>query len=101
MSLLRNKNYMIVTFIWSIDASVYYAFAIVWPSMVQALYSDGRHIWAGWASCVVTGGITVGMVSAGLLRKKIHLVLRVCFFIGSSLLAGKHSRRICEHSIPS
>ena len=96
MSLCKNKAWLVITFIWSIDASVYYAFAIIWPDMVNVLYANGRHLWAGWASCVVTGGITVGMVGGGLVKKKVHWILRICFFIGSALLAGKylHSSKI-------
>src|ERR1700759_2585761 len=96
MGLCKNRTWMMVTFIWSIDASVYYAFAIIWPDMVNVLYANGRHMWAGWASCVVTGGITVGMVGAGIVKKKVHWILRICFFIGSSLLAGKICSRWIE-----
>jgi predicted MFS family arabinose efflux permease len=89
MRVCKNRTWLAVAMIWSIDASVYYAFAIIWPQMVQVLYADGRHIWAGWASCVVTGGITLGLILGGLVKKKIHWILRICFFIGSTLLACK------------
>jgi hypothetical protein len=75
--------------IWSIGASVYYAFAIIWPNMVLGLYADGRHMWAGWAACVVGGGITLGEILAGLGKRKLHWLIRIVFFSGSALLAGK------------
>ncbi|KAH8647972.1 fungal trichothecene efflux pump [Xylariales sp. PMI_506] len=88
MGLCKNRTWVLITFIWAVDASVYYAFAIIWPDMVNELYADGQNLWAGWASCVVTGGITIGMVSAGFLTKRVHWVLRCCFFIGSVFLAA-------------
>src|ERR1700759_1170278 len=91
MGLCKNRTWMMVTFIWSIDASVYYAFAIIWPDMVNVLYANGRHLWAGWASCVVAAGITAGIIGPGLFKKKAHWILRVCFFIGSALLACEYS----------
>ncbi len=74
---------------WSIGASVYYAFAIIWPNMVNALYADqhSSKLWAGWASSVVGAGITAGEVLAGFAKKKLHWCIRGLFFTGCTFLA--------------
>lgn len=73
---------------WSIGASVYYAFAVIWPDMINALYADQHGVmWAGWASGVVGAGITAGEILAGFAKRKLHWVIRFVFFVGCALLA--------------
>jgi len=67
---------------------VYYAFALIWPQMVAALYSQGHGpMWSGWASSVVGAGITLGEILAGVSKKKMHWVVRFVFPAGAILLA--------------
>jgi MFS family permease len=69
-------------------ASVYYAFAIIWPQMVNTLYSEGHGpMWSGWASGVVGAGITAGEILAGFSKKRMHWVVRFVFPAGALLLA--------------
>jgi hypothetical protein len=89
MRLCKNRGWLVSIMIWSIGASVYYAFALIWPSMVLGLYADGDIMWAGWVSGVVGAGITLGEILAGFTKKRAHIVIRVVFFAGSALLAGR------------
>src|SRR5262245_48692960 len=72
MHLCKNRDWLVLILIWSIGASVYYAFALIWPSMVLGLYADGQIMWAGWASGVVGAGITLGEILAGFTKKRAH-----------------------------
>ncbi|KAF2101751.1 MFS general substrate transporter [Rhizodiscina lignyota] len=92
MHLMKNRGWLVLILIWSIGASVYYAFAIIWPDMITGLYAEGHgHIWAGWASGVVGAGITLGEILAGFVKKKMHWVIRFIFFTGCALLAAMAS----------
>ena len=42
MHLVKNRDWLVLILIWSIGASVYYAFALIWPQMLAALYADGK-----------------------------------------------------------
>lgn len=89
--LVRNRGWLVSILIWSIGASVYYAFAVIWPSMVTGLYANGRNMWAGWTSGVVGAGITLGEILAGFAKNKMHWAIRGCFLTGSALLAAMAS----------
>lgn len=92
LHIISNKGWLVNMLLWSIGSSVYYAFAIIWPSQVLQLYAVGHSpMWAGWASAVVGAGLTVGEVLGGLAKKKVQWVTRVCFFSGSVLLAAMAS----------
>jgi hypothetical protein len=89
--LLGNRGLMLSILLWSIGASVYYAFAIVWPSMLATLYAD-KHtdpMWVGYAALAVPGGISIGEILGSLYPKKVRRQIQVVFFLGSILLAGK------------
>ena len=76
--------------LWSISASVYYAFAIIWPQMVMVLYAD-QHSWqwAGFAAGIIGAGMALGTILGGVTWRKAHRVVQFCFFSGSALLAGE------------
>ncbi|EPE03357.1 trichothecene efflux pump [Ophiostoma piceae UAMH 11346] len=62
--LFRERGYASSVVMVSVSASVYYAFAIIWPSMVSALFSEGHStMWVGWASCTTNAGFTLGEIS--------------------------------------
>ncbi|KJR86299.1 uncharacterized protein SPSK_02313 [Sporothrix schenckii 1099-18] len=87
--LLRNRDWLVCILMWSIGASVYYAFAVIWPDMIRALYADQHDIlWSGWAAGVVGGGITAGEILAGFAKRRLHWVIRAVFFAGAALLAA-------------
>jgi hypothetical protein len=88
MHLVKNRDWLVLILIWSIGASVYYAFALIWPQMIAALYAEGHgHMWAGFAASVVGAGITAGEILAGFAKKKMHWVIRFVFPAGAGLLA--------------
>ncbi|KAB5578315.1 fungal trichothecene efflux pump [Coniochaeta sp. 2T2.1] len=92
--LFRNRGLVINIALWSIGASVYYAFAIVWPTMVVVLYAPAHAhdpMWAGYAALAVNGGISFGELLGSCQWKWIHHQIRAVFFIGSALLAATAS----------
>jgi len=76
----------------SIGATVYYSFSIVWPSMVQIVYSNGGQMWGGWASCLVAMGFAVGQIVGGVLTKTITKQKYQCVVamtVGTVFLGGE------------
>ncbi|KAF2502483.1 MFS general substrate transporter [Lophium mytilinum] len=89
MRLFRNTGWVITILLWALGASVYYAMAILWPSMVATLYSSGHSsMWAGWTSCLSNCGILFGEYCGAWGKKKTNYQIMVVFFIGSALLAS-------------
>jgi magnesium-transporting ATPase (P-type) len=70
MHLFRNIPWVADTLLVALGASVYYAFAIVWPTMVFSLYtSDLIH---GGLLCCVTGcGTNAGQIIGGNLCRRL------------------------------
>lgn len=91
--LFKEPGYASAVMMVSIGASVYYAFAIIWPSMVSVLFSEGKStMWIGWASCTTNAGFTLGEICGGVSAKifgkvKYQLMFSVC--ASAALLAGK------------
>lgn len=74
MHIFSNYSWNASVILTGLGASVYYAFAIVWPSMVAVLYSDGGVMGAAWLSSLVGLCITIGQIVGGFSGKKIgHL----------------------------
>lgn len=97
MHLFKQRGFVVSVLMWSLGASVYYANAILWPSMVNSLYSGGHGVmWGGWASCLANAGITLGelLVPIGTILPKKHWQIRTVFFIGSAFVACKSSTSI-------
>ncbi|RFU33262.1 hypothetical protein B7463_g3049, partial [Scytalidium lignicola] len=91
MHLFKNTGWVISVLLLSIGASVYYGFSIVWPQMAAVLYADGDSTYAGWMSCAVPGGITLGQIVGGALAKiigKTRYQILVVTAVGGALLAG-------------
>jgi hypothetical protein len=68
MHLFKNIPWVATMMVVSLGASVYYAFAIVWPTMVFSLYTSDL-TYGGWLCCVTGCGINVGQLSGGLLAR--------------------------------
>lgn len=74
MHIFSNYSWNASVILTGLGASVYYAFAIVWPSMVAVLYNDGGPMRSAWLSALVGLLITIGQIVGGFAGKKIgHL----------------------------
>jgi hypothetical protein len=74
----------------ALAASIYYAFAIVWPTMVFTLYtSDLTH--GGWLCCVTGSAVNAGQIIGGAacrhIGKQKHQLV-VCAFTTAAFLGG-------------
>ncbi|KAF1989204.1 fungal trichothecene efflux pump [Aulographum hederae CBS 113979] len=89
MHLFRNRGWVISVILWSLGAAVYYALAILWPSMVATLYASGHStMWAGWMSCISNSGILFGEYVGANFKRKTNYQIIVVFFLGSVFLAA-------------
>ncbi|KAF1938796.1 MFS general substrate transporter [Clathrospora elynae] len=74
MHIFNNYSWNASVILTGLGASIYYAFAIVWPSMVAVLYSDGGVMASAWLSALVGLYITLRQIVGGFSGKKIgHL----------------------------
>jgi hypothetical protein len=92
MHLFLNRGWVVSVVLWSIGAAIYYANAILWPSMVAVLYASSRPddpMWAGWLSCVPNAAIIAGEIVGAFFKKKTNYQIMVVFTIGAAFLAGK------------
>ncbi|KAL3584578.1 hypothetical protein FPOAC2_14358 [Fusarium poae] len=64
--LIRNKNWTILTFISGVGAVPYYALNILLPQQLSLVLHVSPSV-AGWASCVLSGGIVLGAIIQGVL----------------------------------
>lgn len=71
MHLFKNRGWNAATVLSGLGASVYYAFALVWPSMVTVLYEDDDPMTAAWYSSFVGLFIIIGEVVGGVVAKPI------------------------------
>ncbi|EXJ78178.1 hypothetical protein A1O3_09339 [Capronia epimyces CBS 606.96] len=89
LHLFKQRGFASAVLMVSIGASVYYAFAILWPNMVNILYSEGETtMWIGWASCTTNAGFTLGEICGGVLAKvfkKVKYQL-ICATVSSAAL---------------
>lgn len=96
MHLFRNRPWNAATIVSGLGASIYYAFAIVWPQMVVVLYSDeGSPMSGPWLSSLVGLCIVLGEIVGGFCAKWIgHLKYQcfVCLFIGGIFFGCKIPR---------
>lgn len=91
MHVTRNHNFMFAITIWSLGSGIYYAFAIIWPTMLVTLYGDAHadSMWPGYAALALNGGISFGeVIGAAVTKKRIHNIIQATLFIGAALLAG-------------
>ncbi|KAF1969675.1 MFS general substrate transporter [Bimuria novae-zelandiae CBS 107.79] len=92
MHLFKNFAWVAACVLLGIGSMIYYAMAILWPSMVAVLYTDdgGASMYAGWLSCVpgmINGGqIVGGFLAAPIGKTRIQCI--VAFTVGGALLAA-------------
>lgn len=67
MHLFKNGPWVMSTIVLGVGAGMYYAFAIIWPSMVTVLYADGDQMYGGWLASLVGLGLLAGEIIGGLL----------------------------------
>ena len=71
VQLFRNFPWVATMLNLSINASIYYSQAIVWPQMASTVYGKGRVEWAAGVATLVGLGITLGEMAGGALAKHI------------------------------
>lgn len=87
MHLFRNRAWNAATIVSGLGASIYYAFAIVWPQMVVVLYSDdGSPMDGPWLSSLVGLCIVIGEIAGGFCAKSIGKLKYQTF--GALLIGG-------------
>ncbi|KAF2119628.1 fungal trichothecene efflux pump [Lophiotrema nucula] len=85
MHLFSNYSWNASVILTGLGASVYYAFAIVWPSMVAVLYNDSGVMASAWLSSLVGLCITLGQIVGGFSGKsigKLKWQAVACFVLG-------------------
>jgi hypothetical protein len=79
MHYFKNRGWNASVVLSGVGASVYYAFAIVWPSMVAIMYGDANDkMYGPWLSSFVGLFIIVGEVAGGLIAKTIGFLKWQC-----------------------
>ncbi|KAF2420731.1 MFS general substrate transporter [Tothia fuscella] len=71
LRVVKNREWMISALLTSIGASIYYAFAVVWPAQASILYSNGDLIWLGAVASALSLAINGGQIISGFLINKI------------------------------
>lgn len=92
--IIRNGAFVASAVLLGLGASIYYAFAIVWPQMVGVLYNNGDSIYGGYLSCIVGACFILGQISGGLMATAIGRVkyqIMATFSVGGILLACRCS----------
>ncbi|QDS75827.1 hypothetical protein FKW77_001054 [Venturia effusa] len=67
IGLFKNLPWAMSTVVLGVGAGMYYAFAIIWPSMVTVLYAGGDQMYGGWLASLVGLGLLAGEIVGGLL----------------------------------
>ena len=65
MKLFRNYEYDSIVICAAVAAMLYFAGAVLWPVMIEALFTQNVSR-VGWLSCVVGGGTILGQILGGL-----------------------------------
>jgi ATP/ADP translocase len=97
--LFQNGPWVADVLVVALGASIYYAFAIVWPQMVFTLYtSDLTH--GGFMCCVTGSAINIGQILGGTFSRQVgkqKVQLIVTAICTGAFLGGKDS----FHSLPN
>lgn len=83
MHLFKNFAWVVSCLLLGLGASIFYAMAVIWPSMVAVLYTDdgGASMYAGWLSCVPSAMINLGQIFAGFLAEPIGKTKIQCMVV--------------------
>ncbi|KAI9731210.1 MAG: hypothetical protein M1834_005403 [Cirrosporium novae-zelandiae] len=90
MYLFKNTGWVTVVLLLSIGVSMYYAFYIVWPTQVGALYHKSDS-YDGWLSSASSGSMLLGQISAGIFASligKTRYQLMVSMTCGAAFIGG-------------
>jgi hypothetical protein len=90
--IFRNRGWFVTMLLWGFGSGMYYANAIIWPSMVAVLYAPG-HGWLrnGFLASVPGSAIILGEFTSAALRRSTHIQLRILFPLIAVVLACKIS----------
>jgi len=91
MYLFRNGSWLAAVIVSGVGASMYYAFAIVWPSMVTVFYAGGHQMYGAWLASFVGLFIVLGEIVGGMCAKQIGKVKYQCIvtlFLGAIFFAS-------------
>jgi hypothetical protein len=89
LRLLKNKGWNVTVILWALGAAVYYANAILWPSMVATMFASGHsNMWAGALSCLPNCGILFGEYCGAWYKKRTNRQIIVAFTVGATFLGG-------------
>ena len=90
MSVFDNRGWVITTILWGLGSALYYANAILWPSMVSVAYSPG-HGWLrnGLLASVPGCGIILGEFTSAALKRYTNVQLRILFPLVGVILGCK------------
>lgn len=92
--LFKNLGWVASTVVLGICGGVFYAFAIIWPSMVSTLYAKPNDpMYTGYVSCIVGLGITVGQVVGGFVAMPLGRVkwqTIITFVLGAVFLTSEY-----------
>lgn len=87
MHLFRNVPWNAASILSALGASIYYAFAVVWPQMVSILYADSSSpITTAWVASVAGIGWVAGVISGGFFARALTHVKWQCLI--STLCGG-------------
>jgi hypothetical protein len=92
MHLFMNVPWVASIVLLGLGAGVYYALALVWPSLVAVEYANGDAIYGGLLSSLHGCAIISGQITGGLLAKplgRVKLQATVTYAIGGIILACK------------
>lgn len=100
MNLFLSIPWVADVFLVALGASVYFAFAIIWPIMVFSLYTSDLTK-GGWFCCVPGAGANAGQIVGGCLSRRIgkqKYQLIVCSSLTVIFLGGMYLQYL---SLPS
>lgn len=97
INLFTNRGWNVATIVSGVGASMFYAFAVVWPRMVAELYTDSTDVMmSAFIASLQSLSITIGEILSGFLARSIgHVKWQTtgALTIGGVLFAGEHLLR--------
>jgi hypothetical protein len=92
MSIFKNRGYNVTLILWGTGSALYYANAILWPSMCGSLYNPG-HNWVrnGFLSSIPGSAIVIGEMAGAVYKRYTNRQLQILFPVVGILLACKFS----------
>jgi MFS family permease len=97
--LFKQRGYFASMMLLALGATVYYTFAVIWPSMVTVVYANGDAVWAGWVSCIIGLGISAGEIIGGTCARFVGKVRYQCLVAIASatiFLGGECLCSVCQ-----